>query len=202
MKKIDYKTKIHQLEKKHSLIDEIKDKLPEENISIHIDSPSDFFNDFDCSEIEHRELSQDLEDYLVGKVDKIDHLVNLKITVNIENSDQIISNENLKKAIENHFEFKTIEQFKENHKLHKKWLRNFIVGLFFLGFCLLLSQIFHMPYFEDKPVFAVLRESLSIIGWVAIWEPTGYFLFGKKENNRILRNYMILHKADYRILTC
>ena len=144
-----------------------------------------------------------MENYLVSKIDEYDFLPD--VTVNVVISDKnAVNDENFIKDIEssfvNHFEQQSINQFKKNSKENGRWWKNLAAGFVFLAMCIFLAQVFSQPAFEGKAVFSVLKESLSIIGWVAIWDPVGHFLFYTKENKRLLRNYMILHRSSYKII--
>lgn len=199
MNKATLKKKIDKWEKRHSLISDIMEKLPPEEITVRIQDVSGVFCPFDVNPPENRAVSAELGEYLLEKVDSIDHLPNLTVNLVVDLNGCDLTESVLCKAFENHFEEKTLEQFEQNRKQHKKWRFNFMTGFILLGISLLLSQIFSLPFFEDQPVFTVIRESLSVIGCVALWEPTGYLLFGRKENNRLLRNYALLHRAHYRV---
>lgn len=195
MNKEKYIKKIEELENK-AKIKNLKNRLTECRFDINIADFDDLYEKFDVDKLETRDLNSDFEAYLMDKIDKVDYLPNLTIHIhcpqNLELSDELI-----KKACVNHFEEKSIFQLHQNHLMLRKWTSGLIGGFFFLGLCLLASNILKYPQFDVKPFCKVLSESFSIIGWVAIWEPACYFLFSKKEDKRKLRNCYILHSAEY-----
>lgn len=192
---IDVAKKILSLEKKHSLVDGIQERLPQVEFSVKIDNPDDLYSSFDPSPYEKRELSDDFVSYCLEKVSAEDKLTSF--TIKLLLPENFCDEETVRSSVVNYFELKACEQFKSNWKTDRRWNTNFILGLFFLGLCLLGAHIFHLPRFDGRPFFSVLRESLSIIGWVAIWEPTGYFLFSRKENKKALKNFLMLHRAQW-----
>jgi len=195
MNKQKYLKQIHNLENK-AKIKNLKEHLNECSFNIRIDSFQDFYDHFDVDALEKRDLNPELENYLLSKIDKIDYLPNLKIHIHCP-KDFELSDELIKKACVNHFEELSIFQFHQNRTLLNKWLGRLIGGTFFLGVCLLASNILHYPQFDSKPFCKVLSEGFSIIGWVAIWEPATYLLYERKQDKRILRNCYLLHSAEY-----
>lgn len=198
MNKEKYIKKILNIENK-AKIKNLKKHLNEKIIKVRISSLEDFYDKFDVDEPETRDLSLELENYLLDEVEEIDYLPNLKVQIhcpkNFELSDELI-----KTACVNHFEELSLFQLYHNVRLRKKWLQSLLLGTFFLGGCLLVSNFLHYPQFSEKPFCKVLSESFSIIGWVAIWEPACYLLYYKHEEKRKLRNRCILHGAEYTVV--
>ena len=50
-----------------------------------------------------------------------------------------------------------------------------MIGLLFLGTCLLTTHL--LEFAETNALGGVLRESLTIGGWVAMWRPMEIFLY-------------------------
>jgi hypothetical protein len=50
-----------------------------------------------------------------------------------------------------------------------------LIGLLFLSGCLALVKL--MGRWTDAPMVAVIRESVLIVGWVAMWKPMEIFLY-------------------------
>lgn len=198
MNRQKYIKKIEDYSKK-SKLGHLKKHLTEYQLNVHIESIEDFYNKYDEDGLETRDLNLDLEGHLLGQVEKLDFLPNLKINLvcpkNFELDDDLIV-----KACVNHFKELSILQFHKNRKMWNKWARRMIGGVFFLGLCLLISNFLHYPMFDSKPFCKVLSEGFSIIGWVAIWEPATYLLYQRKENSRDLRNRLILHTAEYVVI--
>ena len=53
--------------------------------------------------------------------------------------------------------------------------RSLLIGLAFLIVCLISRELLPLP---ETPIDRILRESLLIVGWVAMWGPLDVFLYG------------------------
>jgi len=197
-KTINILQELEKLEKKEHLFDELDSYRQESFINLKLKNTEELFNPLDPDPLEVRDLSQDVTDYLFDKSQKLPK--NNKITINIEiESINDKETEIIKKSISNHFMEKAQEQLYLNRKEHTKWTHNTIKGLICLALCLGAAHIFGLPRFEDIAFCKVLSESIGILGWVAIWEPAEYYLYGRKSNNLELIKYMKLHRANINI---
>lgn len=73
-----------------------------------------------------------------------------------------------------------------------------LIGLAFLSACLLAADL--LTPLEGRPVVKVLRESLSIGGWVAMWRPMQIFLYEWWPLMRRRRIYHNLGLAQVQVL--
>ena len=78
-------------------------------------------------------------------------------------------------AIHNYFAYRAkLKRFELRHLL-KEGRISLIIGLVFLGACLLTS---HLLLRQQPGTLSIIgRESLTIAGWVAMWRPIGIFLY-------------------------
>ncbi|MBF8269299.1 MAG: hypothetical protein HW386_1008, partial [Gammaproteobacteria bacterium] len=60
--------------------------------------------------------------------------------------------------------------------------KNLGIGLIFLTVCLFGAQL--LSTVEDGTLIAILRESLLIGGWVAMWRPMEIFLYERWPGKR------------------
>lgn len=63
---------------------------------------------------------------------------------------------------------------KEYRILKKRGYRYVKRGIFFLLVCLTLGQFINTL---DVPFIHILSESLTVVGWVALWKPLEIFLY-------------------------
>ena len=83
---------------------------------------------------------------------------------------------NLETAIHEHFARKLELATRELQVLlHRGWI-SLLIGLAFLGTLLVLSEAV-VQRLTPGPLASVLRESLLIGGWVALWRPLEIFLY-------------------------
>ena len=149
-------------------------------VRIRIDSSNDFFNNFDPAPVERRRINPELEDYLTkwlsGKPSKGQVTIDISLSKDFPHSE-----EEVKSALRNHFERRAKKTLRAHFREKAKWAIYFLFGLIFLAACLFGSHIFHSNA-ADYPFMKVLGQSLSIIGWVAIWEPASYFIYQRAKD--------------------
>ncbi len=188
---------LEKAEKKAKLLDETEKLLPQENISIHLDKIDDLYNKFAVRNQETIAVNPEIESFLIDSIENQNKLSHLN--VNFQIPDLTIS-ENEKKNLCNnlnfYFEKKAEEHLEHNRTVLKKCRWNLVLGLSILALLLILAHICNV-YSEQIPFFAVLGEGFSIIGWVALWEPATYILYGWRQDAKTLRIFMQLHHAHF-----
>ena len=104
----------------------------------------------------------------------------------------------MRTAFKNHFKRRAEEQLIRNRKSLRRWLSFLFFGVALLSLFLFLAHFFRV-HSDGKPIFSILSESFAIIGWVALWEPATYFLYGRSAERRLLYKFMRLHHATVTI---
>lgn len=181
--------------KEHFFDERCSEKNVDSEISVRLETAEQFFNTYDPSPLEERSLNPGIEEYLISRLSNLPEKFGLRVHLvfSCELSDVLKSK--IKVAYANHFKIRAAERMIENHREHVRWIRLLFFGVLFLAFCLVSSHILKVQG-DLHPFLTVLSESLSIIGWVAVWEPACYLLFGWRENAGLLRDCMLLHTAD------
>lgn len=188
---------LEKLERKSHLLDEINNFIPEETVALKLNSLEDYFNPLDPSPMEERSLNKDVEQYILDATENLPFARRLCIKVYVSPNSKIKENEAvLKSAYLKHFEKSAKNQMIYNRRDGRKWRINLIIGLVCMAICLVLAHVLTLPAFEEMSFASVLSESLGILGWVAIWEPAEYYLFGRRNNKSLLQKYMRLHRAQ------
>ena len=82
----------------------------------------------------------------------------------------------LKKAIKNHFSYRSLLTDIELKRVFQRGRQNMAIGVGFLFLCLLIIGL--LSTVEGGLLKTMLSEGLTIIGWVAMWEPVNAFLYG------------------------
>jgi hypothetical protein len=80
-------------------------------------------------------------------------------------------------AIAPHFLVRADEKTRELRVLFKSGRRSLIVGFAILSSCFAAGWLAGV-ILGDGPLPDIVRESLLILGWVAIWKPSEIFLYG------------------------
>jgi hypothetical protein len=154
-----------------------KSHPPIHQIELRIVELSELFNSMDPTPFHHRNLDSDAEDFLESWALGFPQDSHFKIIVHIERMPQEDPCALVTEAIHNYFEYKS-ERSKSNlRQLLLEGRVSLLIGLGFLGVCLLGADILAAG-FANNTFLRLLKESLLIGGWVAMWRPIQIFLYG------------------------
>lgn len=154
-----------------------KNHPPIHQIELRIIELSELFNSMDPTPFHHRNLDPDAEDFLESWALGFAQDSHFKIIVHIEKMPQENPSSLVAEAIHNYFEYKS-ERSKSNlRQLLLEGRVSLLIGLGFLGMCLLGADILAAS-FTNNTFLRLLKESLLIGGWVAMWRPIQIFLYG------------------------
>jgi hypothetical protein len=147
-----------------------------QSIEIFVDRIEQLFNSMDPSPFHEKDLDHDAEEFIVSWAQEFhrhDPLV-LRIHVNQFPSDANAPHL-VQVAIHNYFSYRRKLNRLELKRLLKRGRISLLIGLVFLAACLLISELL----LRQKPgtLLSLLRESLTIGGWVAMWRPMQIFLY-------------------------
>jgi hypothetical protein len=81
----------------------------------------------------------------------------------------------LEEAVRAHFARQSQHSRRELRELLRRGWTSLVIGLAFLGASVVAGE-FIMRQMAERPLATVLRESLLIGGWVAMWRPMEIFL--------------------------
>lgn len=154
-----------------------KSHPPTHQIELRIVELSELFNSMDPTPFHHRNLDPDAEDFLESWALGFPQDSHFKIIVHIEKMPQENPSQLVATAIHNYFAYKS-ERSKHNlHQLLLEGRVSLLIGICFLGLCLLGADILAAG-FAHNTFLKLLKESLLIGGWVAMWRPIQIFLYG------------------------
>ena len=150
------------------------------DIPVILDGIDELVYKHDPHSREESRLNLVIEDYLFEEAENAPLRAPLNIRIqfdqkkdgDLETAEKIIRN-NFKRILHHEVLLKKREM--------RKWRLNLVTGTLFLAACLIMNQILGMR--EQTALVNFLKESFGIIGWVAIWEPAAYFLYGWREGS-------------------
>ena len=182
---------------KSELVRNLAELYHEDTISIRLRSVEDLYNHFDPAPEQERELSAEIEEYILKEMEYKPPKTRIAVTF-IADDVSLYDIELMRRAFENHFTRRANEQLIRNRKSVNRWLYKFLVAVAVLAFLLFAAHFFR-THADIHPFYTVLSEGLGIIGWVALWEPATYFLYGRSEERRALMNFVRLRNATVTI---
>jgi hypothetical protein len=146
-------------------------------IELELHSMMQIFNTFDPAPFHEKELDEDAEVYIYNIVGEFPLKKPLEIVIYVPPFEFNRETERtLKEAIKNHFLYKKVLTEIDLRRLLQRGRRNMTIAVIFLFLCLLMIRF--LSTFESGLLKTMFSEGLTIIGWVAMWEPINVFLYG------------------------
>jgi hypothetical protein len=146
-------------------------------IELELHSTMQIFNSFDPAPFREKELDENAEEYIYNTVGEFPLKKPLQLIIYIPPAEFNGETETtLKEAIRNHFLYKELLTNIELRRLFQRGRRNMEIAVVFLFLCLLMIRL--LSTLGQSLINTMLSEGLTIIGWVAMWEPVYVFLYG------------------------
>jgi hypothetical protein len=155
-------------------------------IDIVVKNTKDIFQQFGHSPLGSNILNRDFEDYILtaAKSCPLEKKIGLAVYMPCSLGEEKL----IEPAIHKHFENRARQTSLHLKEQFKQWAVNMVIGVLFLVLCLILVEI--LEVFSYINIIKIIKESLLIIGWVALWEPVTFILFGW----RIIKRDKLLYK--------
>ena len=130
----------------------------------------------DPSPFHEKDLDHDAEEFILSwaqefhRHEPVDLIVHLEKLPEGQDARRIIE-----EAVHNYFAYRARLNQLEFKRLMKQGRMSLLVGLSFLGLCLLIIELLLLNRPGALPSF--LTQSLTIAGWVAMWRPMEIYLY-------------------------
>ena len=144
-------------------------------ISLKLSDMNQLFNSMDPSPFIEKDLDDDAEEFIVSWAQEFSPGAPLKLRIYLDQLPAEDPKELIRTAVHNHFAHRAQITNLEFKRLLKQGRTSLFIGLLFLSACLLLSKM--VLGREAGTWAAVVRESLTIAGWVAMWRPMQIYLY-------------------------
>lgn len=146
-------------------------------IEVNLRDVRQLFNTMDPSPFREKDLARDAEEFIVSWAHEFP--VNEPLMLVLHLHDELTSCENqqqvAEEGVQHYFAYLARLNRVEFRQLMKKGWQSLLIGLLFLTVCLTLSG--QMGGWQPDPLWNLLRESLVIGGWVAMWRPLEIYLY-------------------------
>jgi hypothetical protein len=146
-------------------------------IEVRVRELCQLFDSMDPSPFHERDLDPNAEEYIVGSAKELPSGAVPALLVHLDGSlapgedDRVVGD-----AIREHFTRKAELSRRELRELLRRGWISLIIGLSFLATAILVGTGV-ARWMGPGPLADVLRESLLIGGWVAMWRPLEIFLY-------------------------
>jgi hypothetical protein len=145
-------------------------------IEVRIRELQQLFNSMDPTPFHHQDLDPDAEEFIVSWALEHPAEGDIDLVIHLEKAPAEPSAEKMtEEAIHNYFAYRVELIGRELRQLMQRGRISLIIGLAFLGGCLLIADA--MGHSSAFALTSVVKESLTIGGWVAMWRPLEIFLY-------------------------
>ena len=144
-------------------------------ISLNLHDMSQLFNSMDPSPFMEKDLDDDADEFIVSWAQEFPAEASVRLRIYLEQWPTEDPKELIKTAVHNHFNHRASITDLEFKRLLKQGRTSLVIGLLFLSVSLFLSK--SLLGHEADTWAAVIRDSLTIAGWVAMWRPMQIYLY-------------------------
>jgi hypothetical protein len=146
-------------------------------IEIHVGELKQLFNSIDPSPFRNRDLDRDAEDFIVGWAKDLPGDVPLALVVDLDR-DAGLPDEAavLRDAIHEFFRQRAETYRRRLRELLRRGRRSLLIGVTVLAGAIALGD-FLATILKTSRIGEIMRESLTIGGWVSMWRPLEIFLY-------------------------
>jgi len=142
-------------------------------IELRLHRLAQLFDSLDPSPFLDRDLDTDAEEFVVNWARELPAEAPLTLVLHVEEpTDEGAAS--VGRAVRGYFAYRADMKRRELRELLVTGRRSLVVGLLFMGACLAASDALADV---GRPSLIVLRESLVVAGWVAMWRPMEIFLY-------------------------
>jgi hypothetical protein len=144
-------------------------------IEVVLHDVNQLFNSMDPSPFNAKDLDHDAEEFIVSWASEYPPNQPIRLRIHLEHWPNEDPTKLIQEAIHNYFAYRSKLTDLEFARLMRQGRTSLLIGLPFLVGCLLISKL--LLGGEAGTWAAVLRESLTIAGWVAMWRPMQIYLY-------------------------
>jgi hypothetical protein len=165
-------------------------------IELRLRDLNQLFNSLDPSPFFDKDIDQDAEDFIVGWASELPSDRPLELIVYLEQAPPIDNaSAAVQEAVQHYFAHKASHTRREFSQLMRRGRASLMIGLLFITTCLMIRGVFT----SEETTISVVRESLVIVGWVAMWRPLEIFLYDWWPIRRQSRLYRRLSMMPARV---
>ncbi len=144
-------------------------------IELKLHGMAQLFNSMDPSPFNEKDLDHDAEEFIVSWAQEYPAKDPLELIVYLDQWPQEDPTQVIQQAIHHYFLYRSKISIMEFRHLMKQARTSLMIGLVFLATCLFISHVL-LNEIDHGWIFFV-KESLTIMGWVAMWRPMQLYLY-------------------------
>ena len=145
-------------------------------IELQLQDIQQIANPLDPSPYPEKTLDKNIEEYIADAVRDFPLKTDLKLVVYLPGEElQREAAKKLDQTIHNHFRYKTAQTQREMKETFASGRISLAIGITFLALTILANLLIAKD--PNTVIYEIIRNSLLIIGWVAMWQPISTFLY-------------------------
>lgn len=146
-------------------------------IEVHVADVNRMFNAMDPAPFKDRDLDPHAEEFIVDWSKDLPRDAPLALVVHLDRSGDLEGDARLLgDAVQRYFADRAQNARRRLRELLRRGRISLVIGLAFLAAAIVASEV-AMQWLSSGGMSGILRESLIIGGWVALWRPLEIFLY-------------------------
>jgi hypothetical protein len=146
-------------------------------IEVHLRALSQLFDSLDHSPFRQRDLDRNAEEYIVDSFNEFPSKAPCALVIYLDQPASLADEAKMiEEAVHVHFARRAQVLRRDLHRLLRRGMISLLIGLAFLVTFFFIGQ-FVRRILNENQWGTLLRESLLIGGWVAMWKPLEIFLY-------------------------
>ena len=144
-------------------------------IELNLRDVSGLFNSMDPSPFHERDLDHDAEEFIISWAQEYPVADPIELLVHLEHWPADDPTELIRAGVRHYFTYRARLDLLEFRRLMQQGRTSLVIGLVFLAVCLAASSL--LQVYQAQAWAGLIRESLTIAGWVAMWRPMQLYLY-------------------------
>jgi hypothetical protein len=176
-----------------------KKSSPVHHLELRVRELGQLFNSMDPTPFLNKDLDREAEAFIEAWAMGLPTHSRLHLTIHLEH----LPGEGdpgalVTEAVHNHYSYKADRVRGDLTDLFRQGRASLLIGFVFVAVCLIAAD--GMAQLGQGTAFTIARESLTIVGWVAMWRPLQIFLYDWWPLVRRMRIYQALKRAHVRVV--
>ena len=157
---------------------DVGDEIPAhcEVIEVHVTELRLLFNPIDPSPLRERDLEPKAEEFIVSRARSARRDSRLALRVYVDRPAASEDASSVRDAVHEFFRQRSLSSSRRLSQLFSVGRTSLLIGVIFLGVAVTVAALINRVMGET-PFAALIRESIVIGGWVAMWRPLEIFLY-------------------------
>lgn len=176
-----------------------KKQRSEHHLQLRVRELTQLFNSLDPTPFFNKDLNRSVETFVESWA--LGHAPDCLLHIHIhfeELSAEGNAHELVTEAFHNHFDYKVGLVRSELKEMLRQGRISLMIGIAFVATCLISAEA--VSQYAQGSIRSIARESLTIIGWVAMWRPVQIFLYDWWPLARRIKVYANLRRAKVHVI--